>query len=795
MRQHNQQATSPGRKAGGIGHVLASSFRLPPAFRPGLRLGVFLMLLLLMSPSAIVSQDEPAEEYRPPREYSHGLIGVALRDDLTVYRGGARDAEGNVVIKEKDRLLKWDGVELKTLDDFCRNLYATKPGDIVEVQIARGDETLTVKAKLDNPRDAYKELYTRLDKRERTYDWRDNEAVTKGGPLREKLWPLIEKHELERPWDDLIAAHERELDLWDSYENLSSTDLLLSDPLASHQWIQEVGNDFAAAGDAPLENLAGPLSRLIDRAPVEWTPPELPPPAETKRDAFTWWERTADVILGELTAFDPDAIADQYGSADELARDVERIRNFEFKWRGSDGFAQSATTTDVMRSFDLDVAGALAALSWGLTEIRKLAQAYWNQHQAGGALPVPAGLDTSTFVEGEAVCFHSGYGLIAIGGPERNVWTGGPNAPAVIVDLGGDDEYIDCATTRRNPFSVSIVIDLDGNDRYRSTGKWGTGCGVLGTAIIDDHEGDDTYECGDWGIGAAFGGIGLIIDRAGNDRYLGGSNSIGCAAYGVGGVIDMAGNDVYDSHSFSVGVGQSGGVGFVLDFEGDDGYRCNGKIPSSYGTQGEWFGGGIGCGFGWRTLACGGIGLVVDVKGNDIYDAGEFGLACGYFMGVGAVRDMEGDDVYHSSRYGLAAGAHAAVGVFMDDKGNDVYEGKTAASISGAWDIVTTYFYDGAGEDFYRCDGLGLGGAAQNAFAIFWDAGGNDVYRSGGRGHRRHAANTIAMAGQAEYAGGRLAGNFGIFMDTGGGEDSYPRENRTNNTEILHGQHGLFVDE
>lgn len=758
------------------------------------RVYVVLTALVAVLASAI-AQDA---EYKPPRKWTFGSMGVAMRDDLTIYQGGARDADGNIVIKEKDRLLKWNGAELKTLDDFCRGLYATKPDEIVEVEISRPiegkdeRETLTVKIKLGDPKQAFKELYTSLDKRQRGYDWRKNEAVTKGGPLREKLWPMVEKHKLTGEWDNLIAAHERELDLWDSYENLSSTDLLLSDPLSAHQWIERVGNQLAAAAaaESPEHAIFEPACALLDRNAERRELPKLPEPAENKGDAFTWWQRTADALLGEIRILDP---ARQFKTAGDLAKQLERVDAFEFYWRGDPKFELSAGTVDSMRLLEIDAASRLSSLGFVLKELHKLAQAYWDASKNGEQLPVPAAIDKEKLVEGEAVFFTTSYGLVAIGGPGRNVWKGGPGAPAVILDLGGNDEYIDCGSTRKGRW-VSIVIDLAGDDHYRSTGKWGVACGVLGTAVIDDHEGNDTYECPDWGIGAAFGGIGLLIDRKGNDRYLGGNNSIGCAAYGVGGVIDLEGNDLYDSHTLSVGVGQPGGVGFVLDHSGDDHYRCTGGEPSPYGTKGEWFGGGIGCGFGWRTLACGGIGLVVDVKGNDIYDAGEFGLGCGYFMAIGAVRDMDGDDIYHASRYGLAAAAHAAVGLFMDDKGNDVYEGKTAASIGGTWDIVTGYFYDGGGDDNYRCDGLGLGACAQNGFGIFWDAGGADNYRSGS-GDFQHGGRTIGKAGNAEYGGGRLAKNFGIFLDTGGGKDNYPRENRKNGSESLEDQYGLFLDE
>lgn len=735
-----------------------------------------LLAAVAFSPAVINSQDEQPEEYRPPRKFSFGLIGVALREDLTVYQGGARDADGNIVIQQKDRLMKWNGEELKTLDDFCRNLYETKPGDIVEVEISRptdGDEreVLTVKAKLGDPRESYKELYTHLDKRKRDYDWRDNEAVTQGGPLRDQLWPQIEKQKLDRPWDDLIAAHERELDLWDSYENLSSTELLLSDPLAAHQWIDGLGKELAKADTLGLQlgNLRAPMMTLLDRDPG---------PHKDMAE-FPAGGGPFEAMLDELVSISAPTEADEVKLWADLR---ERVASFQFAWRGQEGFADSARVVGDMRDTAIDVRAPISILFSALEWLVTVAQSL---HKDKPVEVAPDGVDMSTFVQGDAFCIRTSFGLAAVGGTGRNVWTGGTGSPAVIIDLGGDDEYIDCAVTDGERL-VSTISDLGGNDQYRSTGKWGVACGMLGTAIIDDHEGDDTYECGDWGIGAAFGGVGLLIDRKGNDRYLGGSNSIGCAAYGIGGVIDLEGNDLYDSKTYSVGCGQPGGVGFVLDHSGDDRYRCTGGEPSPYGTEGEWFGGGIGCGFGWRTLACGGIGLVVDVKGNDIYDAGEFGLACGYFMGVGAVRDMDGDDIYHSSRYGLAAAAHAAVGVFMDDKGNDVYEGKTAASIGGTWDIVTGYFYDGAGNDVYRCNGLGLGACAQNGFGIFWDAGGADYYRG--------ARSTLGHAGKAEYGGGRLAKNFGIFMDTGGGKDTYPRDHK-NGSEVLRGEYGLFLDE
>jgi hypothetical protein len=69
--------------------------------------------------TAIIAQDA---EYKPPRKWTFGSMGIAMRADLEVFQGGARNEAGEIVIKEKDRLVKWGGKELKTLDDFCRQL-------------------------------------------------------------------------------------------------------------------------------------------------------------------------------------------------------------------------------------------------------------------------------------------------------------------------------------------------------------------------------------------------------------------------------------------------------------------------------------------------------------------------------------------------------------------------------------------------------------------------------------------------------------------------------------------------
>lgn len=751
--------------------------------------------------SASTAQDKPEP---PPRKWTFGMIGVAMRPDLTIYQGGGKNAAGELVVTEGDRLLTWGGKDLKNLDDFCRALYRTKPGEEVEVSFERADKdtkekkTLKATIKLGDPRVNAANLYADKNNRSRNFDWA--KVVDGNSSARSRVTKEIVDAKLGDAWDNLIAAHERELDLWDCYESATACETLLRDPLAAEAFIRNVTDAMAEPCKDPLKALDPFSWRLMRLAGRDLLPGEP-------------WVPEGGLEPIRLALYGMDWTRD---GDDIIKVDPATVRDFEFAWAGQPGHDKCVATVKAMRNVErgkadfiradrlMDIGTALVTAAGGLK--KEFDETKWptGDHDfpssgIGGLGSAPKQRPLrgkGPKEDGAYVSWNTYYGIVAVGGYGKNSWRCTDTERfALVVDMGGDDEYIDCASTHFTPSSdnsgkgsnrVSAVIDLGGNDHYRSTGKWGVGAGVLGTAIIYDGDGDDTYECGEWGIGTAFGGVGLVIDARGNDRYLGGHNSIGCAAYGFGGVIDLAGNDVYDSHEYSIGVGHPGGVGFVLDRDGDDRYRCGGEVPSGYGTAGEYSCWGIGCGFGWRGLAAGGTGLVVDVAGNDIYDAGEFGLGCGYFLGVGMVRDMAGDDIYHSSRYGLAAAAHCAVGLFMDDKGNDTYEGKTAASMAGVWDIAVGYFHEGGGNDIYRCDGLALGASAQNGVGIFYEAGGDDVYRCG--------ANCLGHGGAAEYAGGRLAKNFGLFFDLGG-SDSYATEGRTNGKKLWNSAHGLFADD
>src|SRR5262249_36019320 len=126
----------------------------------------------------------------------------------------------------------------------------------------------------------------------------------------------------------------------------------------------------------------------------------------------------------------------------------------------------------------------------------------------------------------------------------------------------------------------------------------------------------------------------------------------------------------------------------------------------------------------------GGLGLVIDVAGNDRYDSSNFSQACGYFFGAGLKLDLAGDDTHGAARYGHAAGAHYGMGLFIDYAGNDTYT-STGPPYNGgcAWDHSVFLCVDAGGDDRYQFERTaGPGRADIGSWGVFADLGGKDTY-------------------------------------------------------------------
>ncbi|MCS7301547.1 MAG: hypothetical protein NZ556_08360 [Fimbriimonadales bacterium] len=363
----------------------------------------------------------------------------------------------------------------------------------------------------------------------------------------------------------------------------------------------------------------------------------------------------------------------------------------------------------------------------------------------------------------------------------------------LLIDTGGDDVYYGGGATLALENAVALLIDLSGNDRYGDDaetlpnalverkareGKAGTAFGgaTLGYAVLADLQGDDLYRTQAAGLGAARFGVGMLLDLQGNDRYDAYAFAQGAGFAGIGALIDREGRDQYACFYEAQGFGGVRGFGLLLDALGDDAYTAHPtpvEFPSpqtaernvsmaqgaGYGRRADYSDG--------RSLA-GGVGMLIDVQGNDRYTCAVFGQGVGYWGGVGMLIDLQGDDTREGVWYVQGAAAHFAVGYLEDRLGKDRYFASTNMAIGAGHDFSVGYCIDFEGNDEYDAPSLALGGANANGIGVFVEMAGDDLYQARRNEANFGRANPIGRGTLRERA---LA--LGLFLDNAG-NDSYP---------------------
>ena len=363
---------------------------------------------------------------------------------------------------------------------------------------------------------------------------------------------------------------------------------------------------------------------------------------------------------------------------------------------------------------------------------------------------------------------------------------------ALVLDLGGSD-VINCSTASTASMDnyVSIHIDLNGDDKYRWGGGPAFGAGLLGTGVLIDLEGDDEYHSSHCSQGAAFIGTGILFDEKGNDTFSARSLSQGAAFFGVGLLINETGDDYYKCGVAAQGFGGVGGFGALIEYSGDDHFQAGGIVLDRARKSSHYLSMSQGFGMGQRfnvldsafAPMSGGVGLILDWSGNDIYDSDVFGQGVGYYYGAGILLDGAGNDRYSGYNYVQGAGIHSAFGLLLDISGGDSYYGLNHSLGSGL-DRGAGIFFDLLGDDEYIADSDCLGsGVKPNGFGLFVDHQGKDVYS---------ARIGLGYARTPEYWASQWP--VGLFLDRFG-EDRYATKDLGwNSLSWYQPRNGLAVD-
>lgn len=344
---------------------------------------------------------------------------------------------------------------------------------------------------------------------------------------------------------------------------------------------------------------------------------------------------------------------------------------------------------------------------------------------------------------------------VLIGSRENDVHVINDNT-IFVFDIAGNDKYI--YNTSKSYFDsppfLQVVIDLDGDDIYISeSDKFGVAGGFFGAFMIFDSKGTDRYEGGNVSVSAAICGTALIFDEQGNDFYSGNSFSIGAASFGSGLIIDARGNDIYNANSYSQAFGMTMGIGAIIDKSGNDSYIISagnvdlGRYEDHYISMCQ------GYGLGVRPYYAGGIGLLIESGGNDIYNTDIFGQGGSYWFALGVLIDKHGHDKYNSYQYAQGAGIHLSVGILKDYNGWDFYSSNGVSQGCGH-DYGVGILHDVSGNDNYSAYSLSQGAGSANGIGILIDEEGRDGYLN------KESVNTRGYGNPR-----REFGSLGIFAD------------------------------
>lgn len=430
-----------------------------------------------------------------------------------------------------------------------------------------------------------------------------------------------------------------------------------------------------------------------------------------------------------------------------------------------EGEIEEAVNTERVRG----VIAAAGTVDWrgileaGLTVLEGLARAQ--------ALLVG---DDKWYNEVDSFSFRTGLGSVKIGGVGPDVHEGDS---ILVLDLGGDDLYrgkIASGTDGRG----AVIVDLSGDDVYLG-GDYTQASGLWGIGVLFDLKGNDLYRAGNWSQGAGLFGVGLLMDCSGADSYLGGSFVQAASSWGWGGLIDLDGEDTYRCNHSGQAYSGVWGVSSLCDINGNDKYISGAGAPDPREPDmNQSLSQGFA--FGSRNLAGGGVSILADQSGNDLYQCQYFGQGASYWMGVGILYDEEGKDTYVARRYAQGTGIHFSFGLLLDAGGSD-HTTSWGVSQGCGHDYGVGILVNEAGRDTYVSDWLSMGASEANGVGVFVDNSGDDGYEA------------KASMGVGHLTESRRSGGIGLFIDAEG-KDRYSSRGADNSIWALN-RWGVGVDE
>lgn len=755
--------------------------------------------LLGLPPASMNSAETPITEKASPE----GWLGIAPRetkpvflpgaDDftpaLTVYRVYPDSTASKAGLRPTDKIVAVNGEPLELgpenslIVNFMRRVTEAGAQGALRLKLLRGGKVMDVSLKLDPPPmtsprfKTYPELDRLHAEARETFFVQTLEREGMMGRFQETLRAM--GHESNKVLTTAIqggASNPFRLDAI-NYVMHRPMDL----PWVADLLIRSVKQSFNDESQS-LSRLVGEGLRAMDLSPdAKEKSAGEPPDLESFIDRLARAMNRAEALRREaLSALSVEEIAFlEKGIRDWLFQDLEEdyldrteaekqeLENRFLRWYG--------TTLKVDRGKLLQ-AGKLIADVLDVEWLRryKASGGTFHPHREGWVIREEPG----------KVLIQTAGLSIVVGNSDANVYSEDAD---VIIDLGGDDRYLNRAGASHTGGRNRVVIDLGGNDLYLSVGWGAQGAGLLGAGFLLDLGGDDRYVADHFAQGAGYLGVGVLVDTGGNDRYQCHVFCQGAGFLGIGVLADRTGDDHYANSLYGQGLGATGGYGLLVDAGGQDRYSSGGTYADysepllAFRSLAQ----GVGLGYDrWDTLiqVSGGIGILVDQKGHDTYIADYFAQGAGRAYGLGILFDDEGDDRYLAGRYAQGAGFRHGAGLLLDNHGDDDYLSHAGVSQGVGHEFAIGVLIDRGGDDRYTGSLLSQGAGHGHGIGMLVDTAGNDEYICRDLGQ-----------GFGLYDDIQKRGGFGFLFDAGGGADRYSME-RKNDSIQNHQDWGISAD-
>jgi hypothetical protein len=323
-------------------------------------------------------------------------------------------------------------------------------------------------------------------------------------------------------------------------------------------------------------------------------------------------------------------------------------------------------------------------------------------------------------------------GPVIVGGNGAKVYD---RDAALILDLGGNNVYLNNAGATRPDIPVAMVIDWGGHNRYIARENFAQGAAVFGGGFLIDLGGHSTFVALDGSQGTGLWGIGLLYHGKGGNVFRGRSICQGVGQMGAGLIVGQEGHDSYSCSYEGQALGLFGGAGVLINRGGNNVYQLGGLHPDFRDPKKSTVSMGQGFGYGWRAEGekmgvPGGIGILIDEKGDDTYIADYFAQGSAYYYGVGILDNQGGKNKYIAGRYAQGAGIHTAVGVLLNRGGKSTYYASHGVSQGMGHDYGVGFLQDTIGGSDYRGGVLVQGAATRGGIGILADLGEKNRFES-----------------------------------------------------------------